>query len=222
MKQLKWLIAVAAATLCSHAQAQAPAGWICDSQGSYCIEIFDQQVDRSQLQQSLEYSDSVEKPILIAHHTKKYRYKNKRKAKRPSYSFPAKRNGTGRKVFIFDPSRIAWAAYDRSGNLVRSGRASGGKHYCADVRRSCLTPRGSFRIYSKGGPGCKSSKYPRPRGGAPMMHCMFFYKGYAIHGSNNVPSHNASHGCIRVRPPAARWLNREFLNHGSTVIVRPY
>lgn len=124
-------------------------------------------------------------------------------------------------VFVFDPKRFTWAAY-RNGVLVKTGRASGGANYCKDVGRPCRTPQGKFRIYSLGSAGCKSGKYPRPNGGAPMPHCMFFHGGYAIHGSPHVPLHNASHGCIRVKPKDAKWLRHNFIKVGTEVIVRPY
>lgn len=125
-------------------------------------------------------------------------------------------------AFVFSPRKLRWYAYDSKGRLIRSGRASGGRGYCPDIKRSCRTPVGHFRIVRKGGPGCKSGKYPLPRGGAPMPYCSFFSKYYAIHGSYHVPRYNASHGCIRVHPSAARWLSRNFLNHGRKVIVLPY
>lgn len=128
----------------------------------------------------------------------------------------------GKKTFIFDPSQLSWSAYDESGELVGSGRASGGRGFCPDVGRSCRTPSGTFSVKSIGGAGCVSSKYPIGRGGAPMPYCMFFHGGYAIHGSNDVPNRNASHGCIRVEPRDARWLSQEFIDIGTTVIVRSY
>lgn len=141
---------------------------------------------------------------------------------RRSQSMPSKRQATGNRVFIFNPRILQWGAYDTYGYLIKSGRASGGKNYCPDVRRRCLTPRGNFRVYRKGSSGCRSSKFPLGRGGAPMPHCMFFYKGYAIHGSPDVPNYNASHGCIRVPPVDAKWLHGNFMMHGTTVIVTPY
>lgn len=140
--------------------------------------------------------------------------------------FARKRPATGKEVFIFSPRLLEWAAYDRNGNLVRTGRASGGSNYCHDVGRSCRTPRGKFSVYHKGTADCRSSIYPKrrngPSGGARMPHCMFFKGGYAIHGSADVPMYNASHGCIRVIPSDAAWLSRNFLRHGSTVIVANY
>ena len=35
---------------------------------------------------------------------------------------------------------------------------------------------------------------------------LYFHRGWAIHGSNSVPNHPASHGCIRVTRADARWL----------------
>lgn len=142
---------------------------------------------------------------------------------RGSDVFPDKRQATGRKVFIFDPKAAAWGAYDKDGNLVKTGAASGGKSYCEDVGRSCRTVTGKYRVYSKKGPDCKSSAYPiETGGGARMPYCMHFYKGYSIHAAYEVPKWNTSHGCIRVLPSAAKWLNEDFMNVGTTVIVRPY
>ena len=96
--------------------------------------------------------------------------------------------------------------------------------FCPDVRRSCKTVVGTFSVLYKGGPGCASKVYPlETNGGAPMPYCMKFHKkGYAIHGSNDVPNRNASHGCIRVTPAAAKWLSHNFIQNGTTVIVREY
>jgi L,D-transpeptidase catalytic domain len=127
-----------------------------------------------------------------------------------------------RNAFVFSPRSLTWRAYNSQGRVIRSGRASGGAHYCRDVGRACRTPVGSFRIISKRGPGCRSSRYPRGRGGARMPYCMFFSKYYAIHGSYDVPRRNASHGCIRVHPGAAKWLSHNFIRIGTRVVVTSY
>lgn len=124
-------------------------------------------------------------------------------------------------TFIFSPRTLQWKAI-KNGKVIRTGHGSAGKSYCADIKRSCKTPTGSFRISSKGGPGCKSSRYPLGKGGAPMPYCMFFYKNYAIHGSPDVPNHNASHGCVRVPTADARWLSQNFLHVGAKVIIQSY
>lgn len=137
--------------------------------------------------------------------------------------FPQTQAATGHKVFIFDPKATAWAAYDAQGNRVQTGRASGGKDFCEDVGRPCRTVTGTYRVYSKKGPDCISSAFPiETHGGARMPYCMHFHGGYSIHAAYEVPDANVSHGCIRVLPSAARWLNEEFMDVGTTVIVKPY
>lgn len=140
-----------------------------------------------------------------------------------SYYFPETRPATGRKVFIFDPKATAWAAYDANGNRVNTGRASGGKDYCEDVGKPCRTVTGVYHVYSKKGAECTSSLYPiETNGGARMPYCMHFHGGYSIHAAYEVPDSNVSHGCIRVLPSAAQWLNQDFIDVGTTVIVKPY
>ena len=124
-------------------------------------------------------------------------------------------------TFVYNPKSLKWQAI-KNGKVIRSGRGSGGSHYCKDIGRSCRTPTGTYSVISKGGSDCRSSKYPVNRGGAPMPYCMFFRKNYAIHGSPDLPARNASHGCIRVRPSDARWLNHNFMRVGSRVVVKPY
>lgn len=125
-------------------------------------------------------------------------------------------------TFIFNPNNLSWKAINEQGKVVRTGKGSGGSTYCADIRRGCKTPAGQYRIISKGSAGCRSSRYPLGGGGAPMPYCMFFSKYYAIHGSNDVPNRNASHGCVRVKPADAQWLSRNFIKVGTKVIIKPY
>ncbi len=124
--------------------------------------------------------------------------------------------------FVFSPRTLQWQAINADGRVVRSGHGSGGRGYCPDIRRSCRTPTGSYSVIAKNGASCRSSRYPVGRGGAPMPYCMFFSRYYAIHGSPDVPNRNASHGCIRVPPSEARWLNQNFVHIGTKVVVKPY
>ena len=137
---------------------------------------------------------------------------------KPLMQLAAKNSG---RVFVFNPRSHKWYAYE-NGRLVKSGRASGGAHYCRDVGRACRTPRGVFYVQRKGPAHCRSSRYPKPRGGARMDYCMFFSKHYAIHGSHHVPRKNVSHGCIRVTRSAAKWLHRNFIRIGTKVVVKNY
>lgn len=125
-------------------------------------------------------------------------------------------------TFVYNPKTLRWKAINSRGKVVRTGRGSAGRGYCPDIGRSCRTPTGTYHIISKQGAGCKSSRYPRPRGGAPMPYCMFFSKLYAVHGSYDVPNYNASHGCIRVPVRDARWLSNNFMSIGTKVIIKSY
>lgn len=128
---------------------------------------------------------------------------------------PRSTNIYNEKHIIVDLSQQAFAAYDAKGNKLRWGPISGGKNYCPDIGRSCRTIIGDFRVYRKGGPGCKSIKYDN----APMPYCMFFHKGFAMHGAK-LPGHHASHGCVRMFNDDAYWLNKNFVDIGTRVIIR--
>lgn len=144
--------------------------------------------------------------------------------------FPKKIESGGEKEVRVDLNRLAWGAYDAEGNLVDWGPASGGKSWCPDVGYACRTPAGEYRVFGKGGAKCKSSKFPIPKGGAPMPYCMHFKPGYALHGSYEVPGFNASHGCVRLYPEDAKRLNEDFIEtpnkenayRGTKVVILPY
>ena len=55
-----------------------------------------------------------------------------------------------------------------------------------------------------------------------MPYCMYFFQGYTIHAGYEVPAYNSSHGCVRVLPSAAKWLNEQFITIGTRVIVLSY
>lgn len=131
-------------------------------------------------------------------------------------------NATGKDLIDVDLSNLTWTAFDANGEMIRSGRVSGGKEYCPDIRKNCETITGTFTIYRMGGEDCKSTLYPVGKGGAPMPYCMFFHGGYALHGSYSVPDYNASHGCVRMSPEDARWLNEEFVQEGVTKVRTHY
>jgi hypothetical protein len=119
---------------------------------------------------------------------------------------------------VIEQSELAWAAYDRSGRLLKWGPLSGGKSYCRDLGRGCRTRPGRFTVYRAEGAGCVSRKFPLGRGGAKMPYCMFYHGGYAVHGSYEVPGHHASHGCVRVFVQDAEWLYRHFVRVGETQV----
>jgi lipoprotein-anchoring transpeptidase ErfK/SrfK len=71
------------------------------------------------------------------------------------------------------------------------------------ARSGYRTPTGTFRP-QRLERMWHSTKYDN----APMPHSVFFYGGYAIHGTNAVKSlgRPASHGCVRLAPGNAATL----------------
>lgn len=133
--------------------------------------------------------------------------------------FPSRVAPSAKNHIRVDLNKLAWGAYNTDGQLVKWGPASGGQNYCADIKRSCKTVKGTYTVYSEKGSGCRSSLYPKPNGGAPMPYCMHFFKGYALHGSSSVPGYNASHGCVRLFTEDAKWLKEEFVTPGHTKVT---
>lgn len=56
---------------------------------------------------------------------------------------------------------------------------------------------------------------------------LYFHRGWAIHGSSSVPAYPASHGCVRLTRPDARWLFEQVPNgtpvhlYGGTHVFTP-
>jgi lipoprotein-anchoring transpeptidase ErfK/SrfK len=71
------------------------------------------------------------------------------------------------------------------------------------ARAGYSTPRGSYRV-TRMAKVYYSKKYDN----APMPNSVFFYGGYAIHGTGHIRSlgRPASHGCVRLHPANAARL----------------
>lgn len=143
--------------------------------------------------------------------------------------FPLEVKSDGEKQVIVDQDKLAWGAYDADGHLVRWGPISSGSDKCSDSNRSCRTMTGIFYFFSKENEKCRSNVFPIGKGGAKMPWCMYYHKGFALHGSDSVPGYRASHGCVRLFTVDALWLNHEFVvtrnedanEPGTKVIIRP-
>lgn len=79
-----------------------------------------------------------------------------------------------------------------SGNGASYTTSGGGK------ARS-LTPQGHFTIERR-------IRGVRKAELGTLYDPLYFYRGWAIHGSNSVPAYPASHGCVRVTRADALWL----------------
>lgn len=129
--------------------------------------------------------------------------------------FPRYIESDGEKTIYVSQKKLAWGAYDQDGELLWWGPISSGIGLCS-VPGGCATPTGSFRVIRKQDIDCISTVFPRrangESGGAVMPYCMHFFRGYALHGSYEVPGYRASHGCVRMFIEDARWLNEEFID----------
>lgn len=143
--------------------------------------------------------------------------------------FPIKMSDVTEKQIVVDQDNLAWAAYDAQGNLVKWGPISSGRDKCSDSNHSCRTLTGIFRMFSKENVRCSSDVFPIGKGGAKMPYCMYFHKGFAMHGADDIPGYRASHGCVRMFTADAKWLNETFVElssernnfMGTKVTVRP-
>ena len=108
--------------------------------------------------------------------------------------------------------------------VVRDGRAStilntstgNGEEYTSTGghRTIATTPKGSFTVYrAVDGPLTNSlGQLWRPR---------FFHRGFAVHGSPNIPPYAASHGCARLSNAAIDMIwARDLMPIGTPVLIR--
>ena len=99
------------------------------------------------------------------------------------------------------------------GRLAYSWRVS-------TARPGYRTPIGSFTPKR-----LERSWFSRKYDNAPMPHSVFFYGGYAIHGTTDIRhlGQPVSHGCVRLHPDNARLLFNLVRKHGmgaTRIVVR--
>ena len=88
------------------------------------------------------------------------------------------------------------------------------------ARRGYRTPIGTYKPIR-----LERMWYSTKYDNAPMPHSVFFYFGYAIHGTNDLKHLGtpASHGCVRLHPDNARRLYSLIKLYGksrTTIIVQ--
>jgi lipoprotein-anchoring transpeptidase ErfK/SrfK len=103
-----------------------------------------------------------------------------------------------------------------NGRLVRVFNISsgGGYQYTQEgATYTATTPKGSFHVYRE------VSGWDKGPLGA-MWQPKYFYSGYALHGSLDVPPYPASHGCIRFSVDAMTYLwNSNLIPIGTRVMI---
>jgi L,D-transpeptidase ErfK/SrfK len=134
--------------------------------------------------------------------------------------FPLKIPPPKEKLVVVNLPAQAFAAYDTTGAMIHWGPISAGRDWCQDIHHPCRTAVGNFRVFNKEGPDCESQTFPvnpiEPR--SKMPYCMYFFKGFALHGAS-LPGFHASHGCVRLFNDDAKWLNKHFTEIGTRIIV---
>jgi lipoprotein-anchoring transpeptidase ErfK/SrfK len=86
----------------------------------------------------------------------------------------------------------------------------------SSARAGYVTPTGTFAPQR-----LAEVYYSKKYDNAPMPHAIFFYYGFAIHGSYEVKhlGHPASHGCVRLSPTNAAKLYALVQNEGATITI---
>lgn len=89
------------------------------------------------------------------------------------------------------------------------------------ARRGYRTPVGTYRPQR-----LERMWYSRKYHWSPMPYSVFFYGGYAIHGTTETRNlgRPASHGCVRLHPDNARRLFELIREHGRqnvSIVVQP-
>ena len=79
------------------------------------------------------------------------------------------------------------------------------------TKAKALTPVGYYRIQRR-------IVGERKADLGTLYDPQYFYRGWAIHGSNSVPAGPASHGCVRVTRPDAKYL-LDALSNGMAVYL---
>lgn len=82
---------------------------------------------------------------------------------------------------------------------------------CSTGKKGYRTPSGYYQPYH-----ATEMHYSRKWNNSPMPYSVFYYKGFAIHGTNYVRNlgRQASHGCIRLHTKHARKIYRLAREYG--------
>lgn len=116
------------------------------------------------------------------------------------------------------PAAAATVSIDLSTQRMHV-ESSGGARYdwrISSAREGYVTPTGTFQA-ERFAAVYHSKKYDN----APMPHAIFFYYGFAIHGTNQVRhlGQPASHGCVRLAPQNATRLFNLMKAEGGTITI---
>jgi lipoprotein-anchoring transpeptidase ErfK/SrfK len=118
--------------------------------------------------------------------------------------------GSGKVVAKVDISSQTMTVY-RGGRRMYTWPVSTG-------RSGYGTPTGTWKIHRM-----HKRYYSKKYDNAPMPHAMFYYRGFAVHGTTSIKrlGRRASHGCVRLHPDnAARLFSMVKSGGGVVKVVR--
>jgi peptidoglycan hydrolase-like protein with peptidoglycan-binding domain len=114
---------------------------------------------------------------------------------------PALKGGPGNRVEVDLTKQVMYVV--KGGSLVRILPVSSGNGATyaqkSGGKARALTPVGHYKIERR-------IVGERKADLGILYDPQYFYRGWAIHGSNSVPAGPASHGCVRVTRPDAKYL----------------
>ena len=123
------------------------------------------------------------------------------------------RSGRGFEVDL-DRQLLIATAHGRLYYILNTSTGSGERYYSGGRWKTATTPKGDFEMYSLYSRGWQSG----PLGN--LYRPGYYDRGWAIHGSNSIPSYPASHGCSRISVAAADMLwSRNWFRRGRRVLI---
>jgi peptidoglycan hydrolase-like protein with peptidoglycan-binding domain len=109
---------------------------------------------------------------------------------------------------------IAFVRDGRPWRVLHTSTGNGAAYTSGDSTAIARTPRGTFSVQRRID-GVRVAPLGR------LYRPVYFYGGYAVHGSGSIPAYPASHGCARVSNPAIDMIWREnLMPDGLRVLVR--
>jgi peptidoglycan hydrolase-like protein with peptidoglycan-binding domain len=112
-----------------------------------------------------------------------------------------KGSGGGTRVEVDLTKQVLYLVKDGKVARILPVSSGNGKHYLTKSGHvaTALSPVGYYKI-------TRRILGERKADLGTLYDPQYFYKGWAIHGSNSVPAHPASHGCVRVTRSDAKFL----------------
>jgi lipoprotein-anchoring transpeptidase ErfK/SrfK len=130
-------------------------------------------------------------------------------------SLPATVGGSGSRVEVHLRKQLLLVVRGGRTTMAFNTSTGNGEYYWLHGRRyRATTPTGSYRVYSTWPDGWQYGDLGR------MWRPMYYDSGWAVHGSDSIPTYPASHGCSRLSAAAMDLLwSTGAMALGSRVVI---